>query len=90
MSTLWSNKAQAELTDVNFIAFILRTHNTHFIIYCHFQSCAILQLYIPEFPDCLIAHHTVFIPYDTFWSDKMGSKQGGQLTEFYPEYFMNM
>ena len=83
MSTLWSNKAQAELTDVNFIAFILRTHNTHFIIYCHFQSCAILQIYIPEFTDCLIAHHTVFIPYDTFWSDKASSKQGGQLTEFY-------
>ena len=44
MSTLWSNKAQAELTDVNFIALILRTHNTHFIIYCHFQNCAILQI----------------------------------------------
>ena len=64
---------------------LLHLYYVHIILislfYCHFQNCAILQ--IPDFTDCLIAHHTIFIPYDTFWSDKVSSKQGGQFTEFY-------
>ena len=62
---------------------LLHLYYVHIILISLFIATSKIVQYYKYFTDYLIAHHTIFIPYDTFWSDKVSSKQGGQLTEFY-------